>query len=73
MVELGRPQMTTKYDAEKMGHPCWEVNVADTIRICDTYQFSMATMVMRTRLIVIFIRILSALFLHKFLYDCHYI
>jgi len=30
LIELGRPQMTTKYDAEKKGNPCWKAKFADT-------------------------------------------
>jgi hypothetical protein len=30
VVQRGRPQMTTKYDAENMGLPCWKAKFVDT-------------------------------------------
>jgi hypothetical protein len=56
MVEPERPQMAIQYGAEKMQE------YRSTLIICNTYCFSTATVVTRTRLHVTCIRTLPALF-----------
>ena len=50
IVELGRPQMTIW----PMRIACWIPKATNTLRICNSYCFSIATAVERTRLIVTF-------------------
>jgi hypothetical protein len=38
----------------RMGIPCWTTEATDTLRICNTYSFSMATNVTRTCLNVLY-------------------
>jgi len=48
MVVPYTPQMTTR----SMRIACWLSKTIDTLRICNTYCFSTATMVMRKRLML---------------------
>jgi hypothetical protein len=58
MVEPGRTQMTIR----RMRIACPITKVTDTVTISNTHRFSTATMVARMRLNIMFIRMLSALF-----------
>jgi len=58
IVEPDRPQMTIR----RMRIACWIPKAINTLRICNTYYFSTATMVARTLLNVTFyLRCLSCL------------
>jgi hypothetical protein len=50
VVELNRPQMAIQY----MHFSCLITKATDMLRICNTYCFSMATVVTQTHLSVIF-------------------
>jgi len=52
ILERGRPQMTIWC----MRIACWITKTTHTLRICNTYSFSTAAIVSRTRLNVTFIR-----------------
>jgi hypothetical protein len=49
MIEPDRPQMSI-YVIRRMRFACWITKATDTLRIYNTYCFSISTMVTRTRL-----------------------
>ena len=59
MVEAYRPQMIIW----RMRVACWITKATDTLRICNTYYFTMTTEVTRTRLSVTCIRTLLVLYI----------
>ena len=50
MVEL---EATYANIVQRMRFPCWITKTTDTLSICNTYRFSTATVVSRTRLSVL--------------------